>query len=170
MTEHDFAATLPDGWVAFDPAGDADEQLDRVIRAFELDGWPEAIDFYRQRLLSVQQTHGELVAMDSRTWDFCVFGVRPDPPDDLDRLASRAIEGMSADGISTDIEGPDTVVLPAGPARRIGYYDTVASYESVVYLGEGVGGQFAVECRGLARPDDAWLSIVESFEFPPTEE
>lgn len=81
-----------------------------------------------------------------------------------------ASEAATASGFGDMLaSGPDVSMLelPVGNAARIDYGLRFPGYETVhstYYFTDGTDFH-VLTCTGLQRPDDAWLSIAETFEY-----
>lgn len=64
------------------------------------------------------------------------------------------------------------VTLGVGPALRVDMVERFADGDvhNSVYAVDTPDGLALLDCGGLARPDDDWLSIAETFEWLPGEE
>ena len=91
-------------------------------------------------------------------------------------MAARMYEWLVDDPVAREVEPPRLIDLPAGPAYHIRLQEQlepgVESWTPTsLYMLEADGRGLLVDCmRFVARPDDDWLSIVETIEFLPVEE
>ena len=174
MPEYGFAVTVLDDWVAYDPASDADSQVEAVSGL-----WDPAI-----RSVAESKVRGNLALAASAgihlysanaNGDTCLWMATPVsvvPAQDMaDLLFARYVDDPTA----RDVEPSLRVDLPAGPAYvvRMSRYDGLLdrwSPMSAYHLSMSEGVLLVVCTAGDARPDDDWLSIVEPVEFLPAKE
>ena len=167
MPEHGFAVMVPDGWLAFDLAGDVEEQARAATAAIYPDASEAAIESSAGYVRSLQD-RGQLAVLDPSAFSNCTLLVGPAVGRDLESLASGMYDFVSNDERVLHAEPPQAMTLPAGLARLVTHGGE--AYESAAYMGEGARKAFMVECRAAERPEDDWLSIVETLEWLPASE
>ncbi len=77
MPEYGFAVTLPDDWVAFDPAADAPSQAAAAVEALDLTAWPiDEADFVGM-LAAVEDLGFHLLSQNATSTSSCVWTAAP---------------------------------------------------------------------------------------------
>jgi len=174
MPEHGFAVTVPADWVTFDTAVDAVSQLEAASGVLDPVVWPAD----GAELLGVLATAGsedmQLLSSHATTVDLCWMGAQPAWDMPIDEVADSMFESYLDDPSARDVEAPQRIDLPAGPAYLIRSSDQDDSGvwgPSSMYLLDADPGVLMTYCSTKdARPEDDWLSIVETIEFLPAEE
>ena len=174
MPEHGFAVTLPDDWVAFDTAADAMSQLEVALDILDPAYWStdetEWVDG-----LAWQASQGvPLYAAHATSSGSCRLAPWLLDPSFTDAVYYH-FEWYSDNPDIRDI-APRLINLPTGTAYHIqatqrSEADPDEWWPLSHYLLETDGTTLEAYCstRG-PRPDDDWLSIVETIEYLPVEE
>lgn len=172
MPEHGFAVTLPDDWVAFDTSADAVSQVGAASGFVDLTGWVED----EAGLVGLlEDTPAELLVGSGGGTSVCGLGALYRGPvvsaDDSEGFATHMYDTFVDAPQAYDVELPQPVDLPGGPAYLMRWSEGELRLPSSMYLRVMDGLAFAMWCGTEdARPDDDWLSIAETFEFLPVEE
>jgi len=179
MPEHGFAVTVPDGWVAFDLAGDIADQLDAVDLVLFSDLVPQD---HMEEANVWASTGAQMVLQREAGLEICYLFSR--------RLVNQTIEGMVSgmfewavrDTAHRDVESPEFIDLPVGETYLIRQEAQVEPFlpeqsadpwtpSSWYLIGSADDRYIFLDCNGgYGRPDDDWLPIVETIEFLPAEE
>ena len=174
MPEHGFAIMLPDDWVGFDTSTDILHQievgldvLDPAMWSTDVAGWVDGFVRLVSRDIPLWLAHAT-----SNGW--CEVG--PSPLDmSFTDAAAYNFEWYSGDADTRDVD-TRLIDLPSGTAHRIQMSRRSGSesdewWPATHYLLGTEGPLMDVYCRTYhTRPDDDWLSIVETFEFVTAEE
>ena len=163
MPEYGFAVTVPDGWIAFDLTGDIDAQARSALAVLAPTAPEEEIQAYVDGWRAYQeQSRGQVVVTDDRS--SCTFVVGPASDDlDLDLVANQFYVRQTSDDSVTHAEPPAIIILTAGPTRLLTYGRSAE--EVALYLAQGNGLLVNAACFGEERPDDDWVSVVDTFEW-----
>jgi hypothetical protein len=175
MPEHGFAVTLPDDWVGFDPAADALSQRDAASGFLDPAVWPEDdaawIDGFAD---TVAAGHGLFFGQATSRSSCGLSAWISDMP--TVEVADSDFQWYADDPDARDVEPPQLIDHPAGPAYLIrmarrnppgwGEWRPTSHY---VLVADGVILRAHCFTDGV-RPEDDWLSIVETIEFLPAEE
>jgi len=163
MHEHGFAVTLPADWVACDTTVDTLSQLEAASAALD------------PRLWSTDDAGflAGLAGLASRCVRLRGSGVSPAA---VEAVASRLFKKYTDDPLARDVELPQSLDLPAGPAylMRVSERDEPGVGEwwpsSIYMLSTDETVLMAFYTTKVARPEGEWLSIVETIEILPAEE
>ena len=175
MPEHGFAVTLPDDWVGIDLSVDAASQLEVASGFIDPDLWPADNAMLPGGLAAMGSNGMHLLSVHATSADHCLWIAVPVSAMPADVAADGLYKMHIDDPVSRDVEPPQAIELPAGPAyllrqsmwvEPVGMWSRLTSY--VLDMGDGVF--FAVCTTYDTRPDDDWLSIAETIEFLPAEE
>jgi hypothetical protein len=174
MPEHGFAVTVPDGWVAIDITGDVDEQAWVTVMGFDPIATADDVRYFSEMMTRARSEGAELVLMEGLTGSFCGFNVTAKRAIETSEFADRLASRMSSDDRFTDVERPRAIELPAGPSFVV--FGTFAKLDPpgpspvTFYLVDADESVLLANCTGAERPEDDWLSAIETFEFLPAEE
>ena len=162
VAEAGFALTFPEGWTIFEPGtSDFERALARV-------------DIYREELDAAIAAGarppgregglpGEWCTVDTMIFPFAPLDawIKWKVDASLEDILSLLFVG----GDDADQPGITYLELPAGQAARMDVSDE-ATHLSIYLLRDG-NTFYRISCAGDDPPDDRWLSIAETFEFPP---
>ncbi len=179
MPEHGFAVTLPDDWVAFDTAVDAVGQLEAASGFIDSRLWSADDTGFVDASALLASEGMQLWTSHTLSADSCSMGVLYRGTgmtlEVLDAFAAHMYEKFADDPLARDVELPLPVYLPTGPAylmRMSERDDPDVDWwwpSSIWTLGTDESLLMAFCTKNGARPDDDWLSIVETIEFLPAE-
>ena len=169
LPEHGVAVNVPDGWIAFDPAGDVQEQARLAAMTLDPDAPEDEASAFADELLAARDAGGQLALVEDSGESACVAGVLPASEKDLGTFAEEFTSLLSSMEPFTDVVGPRGIEVAAGP----GYLTTATIAEPADVEDHGPGAWMFIEsagavllvsCFGVERPGDDWLSIAETVE------
>ena len=177
MPEYGFAVTVPDGWVAFDPAGDIADQLDAVVMVFFSDLVPQD---NMETASVLASTGAQMVLQKGAELETCHLFTERLVNQTIEGLASDMYEWAVRDAASRVVDSPEFIDLPVGETYLIRLEVRVEPFlpeqntdpwtPSSWYLIGSADRSIFLDCAGAyGRPDDDWLSIIETIEFLPAE-
>jgi len=160
MSEHGFALTVPDGWVAFDLTADIQRQVGTVATALELT--PKAAERYVRALRGVRDA-GALLVLSTDDAN-CEFRIDPAlGPGHAEALAGYRYELAADDRDILTVQRPREVTLPSGPANLMTWTTDGENPELSMILGQRGDLVYEIKCSSQSRPADDWLSMAEDF-------
>lgn len=167
-----YAITVPEDWVAIHPTGEDAAAIADALRGID----PELATTLETALAGdVGFSFLAFGAADEETGfrDNCNVIDYPAGGTSLGLVLAADVAALGSMGDALAGEPVTTTLqLPAGESARLDYaleYPTVQAVFSAYYFTDGSMFHL-LTCTGTVRPDDAWLSIAETFEFLTLEE
>ena len=175
MPEHGFAVTVPEGWLALDPAEDLEDQAWITVTEFDPLATADDVRVLTEVLARARSEGTQLALVEGSTAASCSFTVKAKRAIETAEFADMLASAMSSDDRYAEVERPQSIDLPAGPGFVIvGAYTTptspVGSVPVISYLVDGEESILIASCVGAERPADDWLPVFRAFEFLPAEE
>jgi hypothetical protein len=174
MPEHGFAVTLPDDWVAFDPTVDPGSQVEAVSDLLDPSVW--FVDGMRllDSVVAAGAAGTQLLSFHTTSLDHCLWAATPVMPMPAREVAEALFEVHLEQPNARYVEPPRRIDLPVGPAYHLRMSvraepDMVWSSASTYVLAMNEGTLVAICGTYDERPEDDWLSVVETVEFLPAE-
>jgi hypothetical protein len=167
-----FAVTLPNDWVGLDTLADV-HQLQTASRFLHPAVWPTDWTWWADRLAGYTSDGSQLISAHATSASACRFGEWASSGTPLRDEADSLAEWYLDNPLARDVEPLQLVDLPAGPAYVVRMLqrsepDTDVWWPSSHYVLRGDGFFVEAYCwSGDARPEDDWLSIVETIEILP---
>ena len=174
MPEHGFALTVPNGWVAFDLTTDIASQLKAASDTIDPAVWSVDEADLETWLAASAAAGMQLWLRPVADMDLCLMSTPPYSLASAEDAAQRMYETEVDDPGVRNVERPRRIEISAGPAylTRLSREDSPGAWwPSAEYWLSADDVVLLVFCTTDAvRPDDDWLSMVESIEFLPAEE
>lgn len=172
MPQHGFAVAVPEGWVAFDLGDDIELQAQEFSMTIGALAGPAS---ETTRLLISSRDQGmRFYAVEPESGAQCHAGMAPAPAGGIPEAAAFVHDRMQLEYAMTDVEEPRPVALAHlggfAVAGRVPNDDSSMGVPITYYLlaPDGIsasGALLLVTCTGVERPEDDWMSIVETFEL-----
>lgn len=174
MPEHGFAVRLPDDWVVFDTSVDFWSQFEAASGFIDPVAWSASVGGLEDEFALMPSNGVRLYAAHATGVHSCGVVEYPNADVPLDFMATFVFEMYDEDPLAR-VEQPQSIDLPAGPAYLLRmseqFYPDVDVWEpsSAYLLGKDETLLAAYCTTEGARPEDDWLSIVETIEFLPAD-
>lgn len=176
LPQHGFATTLPEGWLVICPLSEeALEPLETLSGSRDVDVPLDEQERAIVDKMAALFTECQFVAITLADEGLEVTGVckadaGPLVPGTFDSNVMYLSDSLSA-GEDTVAITTSPVDLPAGPAVAIDVeYRARSPRHWANYLVDGDEVVLVITRTGPDRPEDDWLSVVETFEFLPSPE
>lgn len=172
MPEHGFAVTVPEGWLAFGPE-DLEEQVEVAADWLHPNSPDERRDIFERFSRALARTSFQLALIEQSSASTCSLVVYDDTPITAEAMAEGLEMRLSEDERVTVVAPSHVIDVPAGPGRSLEFDWAQADGPGITQVAYHLAGHegtfFFLVCGGDERPDDAWLSIAETFEWLPKE-